>query len=167
MLRFLGALLVVISGWGVGFWLNLKKSIRISQLRAIIRYLQSMAGELSLTRAPMCEIANDLACRREFSTLTFAQNCIVDDGNHDFSVVFLQAVKKLSPWAQPEVAPYLLQLCDRLGGAPLDTQLSAIEACTIRLLDILDDMQSRKKRLAGLYNSVGALGGAAVVILLW
>ncbi len=168
MFKLIGAVLVTLSGWGAGFYLSLRKNHNIEDVRSIIRYLDSMAAELSLTRAPLCDIAQELADRHEFRYLEFARMCAQSGGmSRSFAEIFLQATKHLKPWARHEVAPCLAGLSDQLGNTPLDTQLAAIENCKNGLGIILEDMISKKKKCAGLYNSVGALGGAALVILMW
>ena len=167
MIRLIGAVLLIFCGWVIGFGLanNQKKHLR--QLELLDHYLECLCSELEYTQSPLHEIAYGLSRHPVFDDFGFAQMCAQAPKGQSFSSAFLKATAENRYLFGEEVFACLESLSDQLGNFPVENQASSIAVCRCRIQQIIRETREKTAQNVKLFRSMGLLGGAAAVIILW
>lgn len=167
MMRLAGALLVLLCGWGAGASAAAGRRLWLRRVAAVEDYLSCLEADLQYTRAPLWQIAARLAARGEFAALPLAQVCGRAAPDRPFSAEFRSAVCQQRKELGQQCCDALEGLAGQLGTLPANPQLEALELCRRRLEEIRCRQEPIIAQQCRLWHSLGILGAAAAVVLLW
>lgn len=162
-----GGVMLVCCGWLCGTALGQRQQQKLHQRRLLCSYLECFYGELEYSLAPLDHIARQLAQHPSFGGFGFARWCGQADGNLPFYLQFGRGAKEFATVFGPQIAACLETLAGQLGNVSAQSQLAALQHCRRLVEQLLAEQQPKIMQNTRLCRSLGLLGGAAAVILLW
>ena len=167
MIRLAGSVFLIVCGWLGGHTVAQKQKERQRQCMLLESSLNNLRAELEYTHAPFEQIARNLAENPIFQNFPFARFCGQNTLGYPFFLLFRDGIGQNQKLFGSEICGCLELLSGQLGNYPVENQAAAIELCRLRVAQITDALRGKTAQNAKLYHSLGLLGGAAVVILLW
>jgi len=167
VIRLVGSVLLIACGWLAGYSASQKQRERLRQWMLLESYLDNLKAELEYTHAPFEQIAHDLAQNPIYREFPFASFCGENICGQPFFQLFREGVKQNQKIFGNEICACLEVLSGQLGNYPAESQAASIGLCTHQINRICEMLRSKMTQNIKLYQSLGLLGGTAVVILLW
>ncbi len=141
---------------------------RIKTLECIVLMIKNIKAQISYTRIPLTDIIENLVSVEEYKSLKFL-NMIRNDisKGKTFSKSWKKAVKAFVGinGFKNEDAALLISFGETLGGTDINSQIENCETY-INLLSLkLEQLKKNSKSKEKIYNSMGILAAALIVIL--
>ena len=168
MLRWFGAVLVVLSSGLISMNEVIRSRQRIRALKVLVEALAAMRGELSARHMPLPELTEHLAARQKQPAAEFFGAVTVNLLRRElpFSAAWEMALRETEPLCLlPEERQAMENLGRQLGRSGLDRQTEAILAAEKKLglfLELEERGHMKKSRLRA---AMGVGAGAAVAVL--
>ena len=165
--KYLGALMVVISCGGLGFAMAAAHRIEERQLRQLIDVLIYLSAELQYRLTPLpelCIAAGNLGNGPVYGTFTDLGEILKKSANPNVSACLQLALKRNEP--VPSVQNLMDCLGSTLGMFDLSGQLEAIHLLQSRCSQALEKLTFNREDRLRSYQTLGICAGAALVILL-
>lgn len=165
--KYLGALMVIISCGGFGFAMAAAHRAEERQLSQLCDVLVYLSSELQYRMTPLPELcvgAGNLGKGPVFRTFTDLGHILRERANPDVSACLQLALKKNDP--VPSVHDLMVSLGSTLGMFDLSGQLEAIHLLRNRCSQVLDKLTLNREDRLRSYQTLGICAGAALVILL-
>lgn len=169
MIKFVGSILIIISGVLVGCLPVVQLQKKICFTRAMVQALRDMRGELNATLEPIPELIANLANRHQSDVHLFFKDIytnICTQGVIQIGEIWTSAVEEKSKLLSENASFALRSLGDVLGKVSVEDQLAAIE----HTVDILDtyfhELYEQQSSTAKVYISCGTVFGMLIVIML-
>ena len=162
IVKLLASMLVLCSGIGFGFYSSFKLSDEESVIEAGISMLEGISSQIRYSAAPCDEIVKGLAKDRKISDkLFFLTACA---GFIKSGVSYPRAVEESLKDDKHRESFIMLS---ELGAGDADHSLGVISIMNEKLKTELSSAREKKSKYGKMYKTLGALAGAAVVILIW
>ena len=167
MIRLLGGVLTVLSGFLIGFLFGQKQKDTLAKQELLYAYLDCMCCELQYYAAPLEQIVKKLVQRSAFESFEFAAVCAQVLKNRPFSEQFEAAAEQHKACFGNEICSDLKLLASQLGSESLEAQLSALSVCKHSITQTVEQERPRVMQNVKLMRSLGTFAGMAVLILFW
>lgn len=166
MLKFIGLLMIIISGAGLGARasVSLKKNAEICV--SVRTFLSELGILMKYSGDTLFSLFTELYERQSVQQLVFL-NVLLSEltSGTDFPSAWRKAIysdKKLSA----ELSEILLSFGESLGTSGVEGQIMSIERTQAELSAIYENALEQHRRKGRLYRSIGLLGGIAAALLL-
>lgn len=172
MLKLLGAALIVLAGAMIGHIKARRLADRPAQIRRFIRVLQQLETEIAYGFTPLPEALFKLAHQtaEPFATL-FADIAANLRSGSGLTVkeAWEQAVKERWPYTamQEGEQDILLQLGSSLGTTDREDQLKHLRLTSSQLGSMESEAAEEQRRFEKMWRSLGVLGGALIVVMMY
>lgn len=168
-MRWIGFFLAATACLSIGRWASAQMNKRVQQLEAAISLIEFFKAQLVFTMAEPARILQEAVSRKAVKNLPFLSTCL------DFykqGEVFPDAWQKSllaerSDALNSEDRQILIDLGGILGSTGLQGQLDQLNLLENRLQIQRDAAAQRYQTSGKLYQSLGLMGGLALVILFW
>ena len=166
-LKLIGAILIVLSCSGFGFYIAATHKKEVTCLQKLVAIIEFMEWELECRLTPLPQLCMYVAERTRFS----------------YSAVFTDLAQELGCQIAPDVATcmrsvlasqrdiprftckYLEMLGDSLGEYNIDGQLKSLVSLRLYISKKLDELTENQKQRLHCYQTLGVCAGAALAIL--
>ena len=162
IVKLVASIFVLCSGVGFGFHSSFKLSDEENTIAAGISMLEGISSQIRYSAAPCDEIIKQLAKDESLpDKLLFLTACseLLERG-----VSYPQAIAKSLKDDKHHDSFIMLS---ELGTGDADHSLGVISIMSEKLKAELAAAREKKNKYGKMYKTLGALGGAAVVILIW
>ena len=169
MLRWFGAVLVVLSSGLISMNEVIRSRQRIRALKVLVEALAAMRGELSARHMPLPELTERLAARQKQPAAEFFGAVTVNLLRRElpFSAAWEMALRETEPLCLlSEERQAMENLGRQLGRSGLDRQTEAILAAEKKLALFLELEEREHMKKSRLRAAMGVGAGAALAILL-
>lgn len=170
MFRLIGAILVAGGAAAAGLLAAGRLKTRSEALSGLITSIDVIQSEIFFRLTPLPELIKLLEAQSAEPVKTLFSNCLKhlgDLGRRPFSAIWKQAVEESgSLELKPGERKTLTELGTVLGRYDAEGQIKAIAYIRRRLENDLDASLREKENQGKLYRTLGAVTGAAVVIIL-
>ena len=169
MLRWIGAVLVVLCSAMLSMNEVIRSRQRIRALHALLDALGAMRAELAQRRTPMPELLEHLTARQRQPAAEFFGTAAVNLIRRElpFSTAWEMALRETEPLCLlPEELQLMENLGRRLGRGGLSDQTSAIQLAEKKLALFLELEERERMKKNRLRAALGAGAGAMLAILL-
>ena len=165
---FVGLLLFLAKGLGLGFYASHRLSSRVQMLENLERVFTALLRQLTYTAAPMGQLWRRLAAIDGVGTCPLVSATAAQLSALPFSAAFAAAVEKESAAGrlQPSEKQLLLTFAAECGQYDLPRQAAQIEECIGRLSDLRVAAKEQFAARGQVYRVMGLGGGAALALLL-
>ena len=165
-MKITGMLLIALSCSMTGMLMASNLSVRTRRLEGLCAMLDEMLHRLRHLQPTMQGLIYSLSLQERFRELVFLEDCRERmRGGRDFPESWKEAVRAQS-WAfGRDEAEIAASLGDVLGRADMESQLGALRLASRLLEERANGARARAGQLSGLYRTMGALCGAALIIL--
>ena len=165
--KYIGALLVIISCGGFGFAMSAAHRMEEHQLHQLSEVLIYLSSELQYRLTPLpelCEAVGNLGTGPVYHTFSDLGRILRERSNPDVASCLLLAMKMNEP--VPVVRNLMESLGSTLGMFDLNGQLESINLVRNRCSHALEKMALNREDRLRSYQTLGICAGAALVILL-
>lgn len=165
--KYLGALMVIVSCSGFGFSMAAAHRAEERQLRQLMEVLIYLSAELQYRLTPLpelCIAAGNLGKGPVYGSFTDLGQILRERANPDVAACLQLAMKRNEP--VPSVHDLMDTLGSTLGMFDLSGQLEAINLLRNRCSQALEKLTLNREDRLRSYQTLGICAGAALVILL-
>jgi|GEM_PF-3538859 Stage III sporulation protein AB (spore_III_AB). len=162
IVKLVASIFVLCSGVGFGFYSSFKLSDEENIVAAGISMLEGISSQIRYSAAPCDEIIRHLAKDKSIADkLMFLTECsaLLEHG-----VSYPRAIEESLKDDKHHDSFIMLS---ELGASDADHSLGVISIMSEKLKTELADTREKKNKYGKMYKTLGALGGAAVVIFIW
>lgn len=165
---YVGHLLILLAGTGLGFWLSHRLCRQEQYLEQAIRLLQAVEQQVTFSPRPMAEIWQQLAASPEFSQYLLLQETASRLSEMGFGVAYSGAVEMAFARGQltPSGRQLLLEFGAGCGLYDLVRQTAHIRHYRNGLVALREDLHRQVTEKSRLYRVLGMAGGGALALML-
>lgn len=172
MLKSLGIILIIFSGVGAGFSVSHTLVEREQSLKAILRMVVLLKGEIQYRNASLPDAFSSVAEKMKGKYCIFLKEMAMrmsSDKGKQFGQMFREcASEKLgSLCLKEEEKEALLSLGDHLGYLGLDMQIKQLELYERELLFSIEELKKELPEKRKIVRSLGIMGGILLAVLVW
>lgn len=163
MLRIIGIVLVMLSGANFGAYLSSKVKKHIKTVETVNDMLRETGMMIRFNAITFKELIEHLKCCCAIGKLRFLQ---VDTEALDIRESIVEGIKNNDDGLSAEEAEKLYSFFLQFGTTDIDGQLSMVEKYQEYYFERMQNLRDESTKKCRLYNSLGALGGAFVAVML-
>jgi len=171
MVRIAGAVFVVAGCTGMGLWLGRGIRRRVDELNEVKKTAILLRGEIRYSLAPLPEAIGRIALKAKPPLTEYLQEIYQElsamEGK-SFSEIWTRNTENFlsGSYLKPEDLNIIIDLGTKLGYLDKEMQLGAIDLFLDQLGQIIDEQVRVMPAKQKIYNYLGVLCGALIVILL-
>ena len=168
-MRWIGFFLAASSCLGIGRWAAAQMGRRVRLLEASISLIEFFKAQLAFTMAEPVSILQEAVSRKAMKDLPFVFSCLdLCRQGEIFPDAWQKSLQaERSGALSDEDRQILMDLGEILGSTSLQGQLDQLNLLQKRLQLQQDAAAERYQTSGKLYQSLGLMGGLALVIILW
>lgn len=163
MIKFIGTALIMLSGLGIGYTLSANNKRHLKKVGYAEKMLCDIGLMLEFGALTFGEIVKHLKDTDSAGQLMFLDT---DEQSPDLRADILDRIELNKDKFRPDEKSALRQFFTQLGTTDIEGQLSLVERSKAYFFGQLQKLREESKSKCRLYNSLGALGGAFVAIML-
>ena len=163
MIKFLGSVMIICSGVGIGMAMSQRNKKHLHTVEAVEKMFCETKLMLQFNALTFAELISYLQKSSQTSSMKFLK---VDAGSVSIRDDIISSVRENKDALTDQETAKLESFFAQLGETDIDGQISLANRYAEFFCDDLDNLRSESSAKCKLYNSLGALGGAFLAILL-
>ncbi|HEX3077522.1 MAG TPA: stage III sporulation protein AB [Lachnospiraceae bacterium] len=170
-IKMLGAILIILSSCGIGFYFSTVLKDRIEDLKELDKIIRILRGDIRYANTPIPEAVEALAYRTEGYYKQFLLT-VSDELNKLEGKTLKEIWQKCVDMELKETSlskkdkMLLTRFGENLGYLDKEMQLNTIDLYITQIQGELDDAIDNVKEKVRLYNMLGVMGGIFITIVL-